>query len=87
MIDFFDKTTEEPGTPINRETLMGIQGFENIIIRQYPDGTISETNEWGEELVTTFEPLKITQVFSGGLTIRKIITLKENDITRQEAIE
>lgn len=48
MIDFIDKTTEQSGTPINRENLMALQGMENnnVDIVENEDGsiTITETN-------------------------------------------
>lgn len=45
-----DATVE--GTPINRETLMAIQGFIASEMVSNPDGSITQTNSRGEKLIT-----------------------------------
>lgn len=75
MVDFIDRTTEENGTPINRETLMAIQGFiaNNTVFNA--DGSIIETNAKGETLTTVFnEDGSITETFAGEKTITKTTT-------------
>jgi hypothetical protein len=70
--DFIDKTTERAGTPINRESLMAIQGFEPLMITFNNDGSIVERNANGEEKTTTFNADgSITEIFVGYKTITK----------------
>lgn len=72
MIDFIDKTSEQNGTPINRENLMAIQGFiaSNTVFNA--DGSITETNSKGEKLTTKFNSDgNITEIFVGEETITK----------------
>ena len=66
MINFVDKTSTQSGTPINRANLMAMQGFEAKTTVFNADGTISETNDKGEMMKTSF--LKngdILEVFGG----------------------
>lgn len=78
MIDFVDKTSEQNGTPINRENLMAMQGFiaNNTVFNN--DGSITETNGKGEVLTTVFnDDGTITETFVGVVgekTITKITT-------------
>jgi hypothetical protein len=73
MIEFVDKTPEVSGTPINRKNMMGIQGFVGKTTRFMNDGSIQETNEYGEIKTTTFDSSgTITEKFQG----QKIITKK-----------
>ena len=66
MIEFIDKTTEQAGTPINRENMMAIQGFEPKTTVFYADGSITETNGKGEVLTTVFnDDGSITETFVG----------------------
>ena len=86
MKEFIDKTTEQNGTNINRESLMAIQGFQSktIVIN---NNTIIETNSDGHTLTTTFnDDGSITEVFSGIKTITLKTTFTENGIT-QEVVE
>lgn len=79
MIDFIDKTSEQSGTPVNRENLMAVQGFiaTNTVFNE--DGSITETNSKGEILSTTFnEDGSITEVFTGEKTITKTTTFNED---------
>lgn len=79
MIDFIDKTTEQNGTPINRENLMAIQGFiaNNTVFNN--DGSITETNSKNETLTTVFnENGSITETFVGEKTITKTTTFNSD---------
>ena len=79
MIEFIDKTTEQAGTPINRENLMALQGFiaKNTIFNE--DGSVTETNSKGENLTTVFnEDGSITETFVGEKTIVKTTVFEED---------
>ena len=79
MIDFIDKTSEQNGTPINRENLMALQGFiaNNTVFNA--DGSITETNNKGETLTTIFnDDSSITEIFVGEKTITKTISFDLN---------
>ena len=78
MIDFIDKTTEQAGTPINRENLMGIQGYQNEDVN-FGD-TITKTNSKGETETITFSGNQIIKTFVGvgGKTITQTITFANN---------
>lgn len=70
--DFIDKTTETAGTPINRDSLMAMQGFIAKTIVFNKDGSIVETNSQNHTLTTTFDTDgSITEVFAGERTISK----------------
>lgn len=78
MIDFIDKTSEQNGTPINRENLMAIQGFIGMTTEKQPDRSILQTNANGHTLVTKKNTDgSITQTFTGEKVITKTIK-KEN---------
>ena len=86
MIDFIDKTSEQNGTPINREMLMAMQGFiaSNTVFNS--DGSITETNSKNETLTTIFnEDGSITEIFVGEKTIAKKTTFN-NDGSISEVI-
>lgn len=75
MIEFIDKTSEQNGTPVNRDTLMAIQGFEATKTVFNTDGSITETNSDGHILTTTFLPNgNIEEKFVGEKTITKTTT-------------
>lgn len=79
MIDFIDKTSEQSGTPINRDNLMAIQGFiaSNTVFNA--DGSITETNGKGEKLTTKFNSDgSITETFVGEKTITKTTNFNTN---------
>ena len=79
MIEFIDKTSEQGGTPINRENLMALQGFiaKNTIFNE--DGSVTETNSKGENLTTVFnEDGSITETFVGEKTIVKTTVFEED---------
>ena len=70
MKEFIDKTSEKSGTPINRATLMAMQGFISLTTIFNSDGSIVETNSDGETLTTVFnEDGSITETFVGEKTI------------------
>lgn len=79
LVDFKDKTSEENGTPINRENLMAIQGFIANDTFFNDDGSITETNGKGETLITTFnEDGTITETFTGEKIITKTTAFNED---------
>lgn len=60
------------GTPINRDTLMAMQGFHAKTTVFNSNGSITETNSKGETLTTTFNSDgSITETFVGSKTITK----------------
>ena len=74
MIDFIDKTSEQNGTPINRENMMALQGFvaRTITFNEY--GVI-ETNSRGERLITSFRADgSVLEQFAGQKVISKTTT-------------
>lgn len=72
MIDFVDKTSEQNGTPINRENLMAIQGFVAQTTTFNSDGSITQTNSAGHTLKTKFNnDGTITEEFNGAKKITK----------------
>lgn len=79
MIDFIDKTSEQNGTPINRENLMAIQGFQAKTTTFNADGSITETNSDGHTLTTTFNADgSITETFVGEKTIAKTTSFESD---------
>ena len=72
------------GTPINRDAMMAVQGFQSRIISFPPNGTIIELNIDGEKKTTTFYPDgSIAQMFEGEKTITKTITFENNSIIEE----
>ena len=70
-ITFADNATTL-GTPINRDTLMAMQGFHAKTTVFNSNGSITETNGKGETLTTTFNSNgSITETFVGSKTITK----------------
>lgn len=85
MKEFIDKTETSEGTRINRKNLMAIQGFVSKDFSFNEDGSITETNEFGEKLTTVFnDEGTITEIFEGEKIITKITTIN-NGVT--EVIE
>lgn len=79
MRDFTDKTSIKKGTPINREYLMAIQGFDTKTISFNSDGTITETNSLGEILTTEFNSDgSITETFEGQHILIKTTKFNSN---------
>lgn len=72
-VDHIDGEVE--GTPVNRKNLMAMQGFESVKTT-FGSGTITETNEQGEKMVTSFGGGNIVEYFTGanGITITKTTT-------------
>ena len=56
MKEFIDKTSEQDGTPINRENLMAVQGFVDGATT-LTDGVVTITNTSGETI--TILPLNV----------------------------
>ena len=85
MKDFIDKTSEQSGTPINRENMMAIQGFSNCDI--YEDVNelgekqiIEDYVDRNEKLITTFKlDGRIEEKFVGEKTISKTTTFNADD--------
>ena len=79
MIDFVDKTSEQSGTPINRENLMAMQGFQ-AMTTTFSGNKIIETNGLGQKKTTTFsiDGTTITEVFEGTKTITKTTKFKSD---------
>lgn len=78
MKEFIDKTPEKQGTPFNRATAMAMQGFVGAVIEQNADGSITETNDYGEIKTTVFLANgDIQEIFEGEKIIVK--TIKFND--------
>ena len=84
MIDFIDKTSEQNGTPINRENLMALQGMENnnVDIVENEDGSITVTETNNDNHILTVNAVEnddgsitITETFSGEKTITKTTTI------------
>ena len=76
MQDFIDKIPDvTPGTKINRKAMMAIQEFIGKTT-VYTTGKITETNEDGDKLETTFGTNQIIQTFTGasGSVITKTTT-------------
>lgn len=73
MIEFIDKSSENNGTPINRENMMGVQGFANIKTVFHNDGRITETDMLTGYVKTTLTNAdgSITEIFEGEKTISK----------------
>lgn len=80
MREFIDKTSEQSGTPINRDYLMAIQGFD-AVDTVFGENTITETNSRGETKTTEFmSDGSIVEMFAGQKTIRKKTTFENNKI-------
>lgn len=70
MKEFIDKTSERSGTPLNRATMMAVQGFDAKSVVFNEDGSITETNADGHTKTTTFNADgSITETFVGEKTI------------------
>ena len=84
MIDFIDKTSEQNGTPLNRENMMAVQGFENnnATIVENDDGsiTITEINNDNHRLIVDIienddNSTTVIETFVGEKTITKTTTI------------
>ena len=82
MIEFIDKTSEQEGTPINRDNLMAMQGFIGTSTTFNRDGSITEINAKGETLMTVFNrDGSITETFIREKTITKTTSFSGNTIS------
>lgn len=85
MIEFIDKTSQSAGTPLNRKSMMALQGFQGNTITFNKNGTITEVNEDGGVVTTTFnDDGTITEVFSGEKTITKTTKFNEDGSITEE---
>ena len=82
MKEFIDKTSEKSGTKINREALMGIQGFQEFTIDfDEKNDIITETYANGEKFITSFnDDGSISETLVGEKTITET-TIFEDDGT------
>lgn len=72
---------QQDGTPLNRDTLMAIQGFVGMTTEKQPDGSILQTNSDGHTLLTVKNAEgSITQTFTGEKVITKTITKQNGKI-------
>ena len=81
MVDFKDKTSEENGTPINRQNLMAIQGYQGEVVTF--GNTIVKTNDKNETETITFSENQIIKQFVGEKTITQTITFSANGYTKE----
>lgn len=85
MKEFIDKTPENNGTPINRESMMALQGFIGKTTIFNDDGSITETNADGHTKTTKFnDDGSITETFVGEKTITKRITFNNDRSITEE---
>jgi hypothetical protein len=86
MRDFIDKTPEQVGTPLNRDNLMAIQGFDSADTIFIGDNSIRETNASGDVLTTAFNDEIILETFVGksGKTITKKTTFNNDGSITEE---
>lgn len=84
MREFIDKTSEIQGTPLNRDYMMAIQGFDAIQTVFNDDGSIVETNSLGETKTTKFnDDGTITETFVGEKTLVKTIHFESDGNIRE----
>ena len=87
MYNFKDRTTTEQGTWVNRRALMAVQGFFGATTVFNNDGSITETNQDGDTLVTTFNSNgSITETFTSGTQVITKTTTFNSDGTITEVI-
>ena len=78
MRDFIDKTQEQSGTPLNRDYLMALQGFD-AVKTTFQENIIIEENSIGETLTTVFNSdNSITETFVGEKKIIKTTIFHDN---------
>lgn len=79
MKEFIDKTPGSQGTPFNRATALAMQGFVGSVTRLNADGSVTETNDYGETKTTTvLGNGDIEEVFEGEKVITKTTALNSN---------
>ena len=75
MKEFIDKTIEQNGTAINRESMMAIQGFQAKTTTIHALGQrIDEVDDYGHTLTTKITTSEIIETFTGEKTITKTTT-------------
>ena len=85
LIDFIDKTSEQNGTPINRDNMMAVQGFVSTKTLPPAKNELGEeqiiqiNTETNEQLITTFKLNgQIEEKFIGQKTITKTTTFNSD---------
>lgn len=79
MQEFIDKTASTNGTPLNRATMMALQGFEAVNTTFDSEGNVVETNASGHTKRTVFNPDgSISETFHGIKTITKTTTFNSD---------
>lgn len=82
MKDFKDKTSTESGTPLNRASMMAIQGFIAKETTFNDDGSITEVNADGDTLTTVFNSDgSIVETFGNAQTITRTTTFGDGVIS------
>ena len=88
MKEFVDKTSTKSGTPLNRATMMALQGFESKTTKFNSDESITERNADGEEKTITFNSDgSILERFVGEKIITKKIVFGVSDEGIMEIVE
>lgn len=87
MIEFVDKTSEQDGTPINRKSLMAMQGFDNnnvsIVEDENGNITVTETNGDNHTLMVNITEdddgnITVVETFFGEKNITKTTTINKD---------
>lgn len=87
MKEFIDNTSTQKGTMLSRSSFMAMQGFVEQTTTFNSDGSITETNKYGETLTTTFNADgSITEIFVGKKGIRKITTFNSDGSIKVEVL-
>lgn len=81
MKEFIDKTSETSGTPINRATMMAIQGYQNKVI-SFGNNVIIESGEDYREIRFNADG-SITDELKGEKRITKTIIFNNNGTIRE----
>ncbi len=85
MKEFIDKSSEQNGTPINRESMMALQGFIGKTTVFNDDRSITETNSDGHTKTIRFnDDGSITETFTGEKTITKKTTFNNDGSITEE---
>lgn len=96
MIDFIDKTSEQNGTPINRENMMAMQGFgnNNVDIVDNEDGSTTVTEINNDNHILTVNAIDnedgsitVIETFVGEKTITKTTTINADGTRISGVIE
>lgn len=93
LIEFIDKTSEQNGTPINRENMMAVQGFfaKNTTINEETN-VITEINPINNHTMTTSVvenddgSIVVTERFVGDKIITKTTTINPQGNVISEVI-